>query len=1190
MFYLKRIIQILLYVIFFLSATIQADDSDIYFSGDVVRPNIMFVLDASGSMSSPVPGDLRGRDRLQVLQDSLDDVLSSASPLLNVGMMSFSGHDTKDYVNGPTFPVSPIDDPAEPIVQSNLLPSSLRVSGYEYQGMFSVAEDNIPDPASSTQTVRDFLKEVTRDLDHQRYTPIADSLYESARYYRGEELDWGKQVVKPDGDRSDRRAAHPSTYSGQYYQRRTVAPGACSTQTCIDNGGSGCPATKTNCRVVTTPCYNAGCGTNCQHHIGTYQENYCTAYHYDREAGDSCISYGTRTRHYDYWQCDEAITQCDYPYCSNSYGSWEARGRVPKYNSPIAETCQKSFTVLLSDGAPDVRGRSATEKAAAEDKIKTMVGTGSCKTVAQHFSEDPELASYPTNAQLEDGVCGAELTEFLATSDQIADTTLADKQTIATYTIGFGLTPHSSAEGYLKLLAKKGGGEYFSAGDEGSLVTAFNDILDAIGSTSSSFSSPVYSVNNATMFSHTDAVYMPLFDVGNFVRGAGNLKKFKIDSNGQLVGKGSGPTLFGVPNIVSAFDEQGRFETGVSDFWSNTANDSKDVTKGGVANLLDPSVRKLYSNLTGDNNVSLNDAANRITVGNINSSHLLEPTHPNFGDNSYKDKLVKFIQGYESDGTTARHHMGDIMHSKPELVSYNNSDTAEQIIFVGTNEGYLHAFDATTGQEKFAFMPKELLKNIDKQFQNTEQRAHAYGLDGEITVWRHDENNDGKIRAADNDFVRLFFGMRRGGRNIYALDVTDIANPKLLWKIKGGVGDFSELGQTWSKPTLTKLHSTDPADNGKLINVLVFGAGYDPALDEENVATRVADSMGRGVYIVNAETGQKIWSWTAGGSATIYHSVPSNIRTLDLDKDGSIDRLYFGDTGGNLWRADLDIDIRDGNTDTPTPSLYDINKAKVTKFAELGGTGADLRKFFNEPDVSLVKQKGRNVLLINIGSGYRSRPLNTTIQDRFYTLLDDNVRDLPSTPLTVIDGTLVDVTTLPTGKTIVTKKSEEEALGHTVNGWFYELPNTGEKVLASSLTFLGKVIFTTFSSTGATGDPCSTPPSSGRAYVLNVLTGQAALDLNRDNTIDRTGDTDKSIIAGTNEILGVPQLVFHEPKAVNGDPCSATDCHQYVDIRVGKKLTPIGDKNNSDDATPISSLNIGEILVRSFWLDQNATR
>lgn len=1174
---------IVLISLFLAMATVRAEDTEIYFSGDIVKPNIMFVLDASGSMELDVPGDTR--DRMTVMQDSLDLVLSGASPLLNIGISNFSGHETDEFVNGVTFPVSPIDDPALPILSANMLPSSLKVPGYEYRGMFSMDEDNIDEPADATQTVREFLKIIARGWETEGFTPIADSLYEVSRYYRGEDIDWGLHVPEPDGELDDRRASHPATYTGQYYKRRTVTPGAdCSTRTCTD--GHNCPPSKTNCGPGIAYCWSNGCGSNCQHFSGSYNETYCTNWVHDPEAGDTCTSWGTRLKTYDYWRCENPVTYCEYEECKDLKGPWEQLGSTPSYNSPIAEYCQNNYMVLLSDGGPDLRDRSTSDKVHAKNKIKSMTGGGACKTVAWHFSQDPELASYPTTALLEDGACGAELTEYMATEDQVDDAILPEDQTVGTYTIGFGLTPGSSEEGYLKLLAKKGLGEYFSANDANSLVDAFNNILSQIGSTASSFSNPVYVVDEQSLFSHEEEVYLPLFDKSNFPRWSGNLKKFKLKNvagSQTIVGKDGSLTVGTVAAEIPALDELGQFDERVSDYWSTTKEDGENVKAGGVANLLDPATRKLFSNLTGSTNVALNQAANRINTTNIDYTMLGLASN----DSAYIDKLIAFIQGYNDDGdpaaippvpATPRYHMGDIVHSRPVLVSYK-PDGSERTLYVATNEGYLHAFDADTGQEHFAFMPKDLLKNIEKQYKNDEVGTHVQGLDAEITVWRHDENKDGLIDKADGDYVYLYFGMRRGGKNYYALDVTDKTAPKLLWKIEGGassaLGDFSQLGQSWSKPALTKIYSNKTGEEGKKIDVLVFGGGYDPALDEEDPTVRSADTMGKAVFIVNAETGELIWKLDTG---LFQHSIPSNIRTLDMDKNGVIDRLYFGDTGGNIWRVDLDICIRNGGTDGCS-SVYDLNKAKLTQFAALGGAGSDKRKFFNEPDVSLVKSGGKSHLLISIGSGYRSHPLNNSIIDRFYVIADKNTHKLPEASDPVLaDLDLKDYTTL----------SGNNFLTEGYQGWFIELA-AGEKVLADSLTFLGKITFTTFKAESTTSDPCAAPPSSSRAYIMNILTAENALDLNADGVFDNHSADDRSLIVASNEIVNTPQLVFNKPAASTGGACAEGDCSHWVDIRVGKKVTPLADRDNVvlPNNSMVNTLDIGDYLPRSFWIDRD---
>src|SRR5690606_32499907 len=120
------------------------------------------------------------------------------------------------------------------------------------------------------------------------------------------------------------------------------------------------------------------------------------------------------------------------------------------------------------------------------------------------------------------------------------------------------------------------------------------------------------------------------------------------------------------------------------------------------------------------------------------------------------------------------------------------------------NEGKLHAIDGETGQEKFAFIPKSMLNILPGTLANTVGDDKLYGIDGPITVWIKDDDDDGIIESGDH--VYLYFTLRRGGREVYALDVTDPDKPKYLWSISGGSGVFAELGQTWSAPKHTQVN------------------------------------------------------------------------------------------------------------------------------------------------------------------------------------------------------------------------------------------------------------------------------------------------------------------------------------------------------------------------------------------------
>ena len=150
------------------------------------------------------------------------------------------------------------------------------------------------------------------------------------------------------------------------------------------------------------------------------------------------------------------------------------------------------------------------------------------------------------------------------------------------------------------------------------------------------------------------------------------------------------------------------------------------------------------------------------------------------------------VRDYDGDGdvSEARLQMGDPIHSQPVIVNYGSNDSA---IFVATNHGFLHSFDAATGTENFAVIPRELLSNLYDFYQDGSSINHIYGLDGSL------------ILRTVGDKTYLYVGMRRGGQNYYAFDVSEKNHPKLVFKISGGEGDFAQLGQTWSNRPLTKI-------------------------------------------------------------------------------------------------------------------------------------------------------------------------------------------------------------------------------------------------------------------------------------------------------------------------------------------------------------------------------------------------
>jgi type IV pilus assembly protein PilY1 len=352
-----------------------------------------------------------------------------------------------------------------------------------------------------------------------------------------------------------------------------------------------------------------------------------------------------------------------------------------------------------------------------------------------------------------------------------------------------------------------------------------------------------------------------------------------------------------------------------------------------------------------------------------------------------------------------------------------------------------------------------------------------YGLDGPMTVWVEEDPNDDDVEISGPDeHVYLYFGQRRGGRNYYALDMTNRTAPRLMWRIKGGEGDFAELSETWSGPKRTRVQLGENPDTQT--DVLIFGGGFDP--DQETSTVPSPDSQGRAIYMVDALTGDRVWwaGYDDPASASVPNlafdemtsSIPANVRVIDLDRDGLADRMYAADMGGRLWRFDINNGPADGEPLVSGTLMAEFQRTTATSADRT--TEADNRRFFNEPDAALIVPPGKpSFMSVSIGSGNRSHPLNKVTQDRFYMVRDPNPLSKPVNasggdaypsqwPLQEDD--MFNVTD------VIEFSDTQQAALDGGPGWMIHLSDAGsgafvgEKALTEAVTFNGVVLFATF--------------------------------------------------------------------------------------------------------------------------------
>lgn len=887
--------------------------------------------------------------------------------------------------------------------------------------------------AGDIKTVRTRLKEIVQDLPHSGVTPVVDTLYESALYYRGEDILYGK--VRGSGS-SGYRISHPGAYSGG------------------DTAGY--------------PPY------------AVYRASGCT----DENLGASACA------------------------------SEEIKG-TPAYTSPMSLGCQQSYTVLLTDGQANSNH--------SETLVKSMAGP-TCMT-----NYDASEAISGSTSVGSGERCGIELAEYMYEHDQNSD--IAGDQTVITHTIGFNLgdtsnTSNLKAVRFLKHVAAAGGGQFYEADSASELADVFQTIIASVLNKPTSFAAPSLTVNAFNKLFHRDEVYFSFFQPTSDKRWNGNIKKF-----GLCEGKDTDSCELGeimdsqTPPIVAIGSDQKIKDTSVS-YWTATGADGREITKGGAGSRI-PShaLREVYT-YTGagaPSDIGLDDPDHEVADDNTALEALLNNGSMTAGQ---VDDLINWIRGQDvldedEDGNTNENRWihGDPLHSNPLPITYGGTDDNPVIkLFSATNEGGIRMINADSGVEEWFFIPQELL-GIQNELMTNSTGDHIYGLDGELSAYVNDENGDGKINPVDGDFVWLYFGMRRGGQNIYALDVTpasamtattDTLSPKLMWRIEGGSAGFNQLGQTWSRPMVTRV-SFKSGSNLEHKPVLVFAGGYDTALD----ASFGTSTVGNAIYIVDPETGALLWSAGPTGSGAdlilsdMNYAIPSNVALLDSNGDGATDRLYVGDLGGQVWRIDIE-------------SLGSSANYSGARLAVIGDptTAEDQRKFFYPPDVvqvddSIYSGIGAEYDMVVMVSGDRPSPLETTVHNRVYAfrdyLVDEQLEEktysnsgtpvytYPITHTATIGGVpvLYDATSNLIQVGSDTQKTAALESLKTSSGWYFDFKETttpyyvGEKGLSSPIVLDNKIFFTTFLPQANPDNPCQGAEGTGRLYAVNVFNAAA---------------------------------------------------------------------------------------------------
>jgi type IV pilus assembly protein PilY1 len=443
----------------------------------------------------------------------------------------------------------------------------------------------------------------------------------------------------------------------------------------------------------------------------------------------------------------------------------------------------------------------------------------------------------------------------------------------------------------------------------------------------------------------------------------------------------------------------------------------------------------------------------------------------------------------------------DTLESAPYSTFRTNNAARQSMVYVGANDGMLHGFNAATGAEKFAFIPASVFRNLYRL--SDPSYSHLYFVDGSPNVI------DAFYAGAWHTVLAA--GLNKGGKGVYALDVTNPASiteagaaSTFLWEFTNRTD--RDMGYSYSRPAIVRLK------NGKW--AAVFGNGYNNTDNTQgDPAANVSTSGNAVLYIVDIQTGApigtgKIDTQFGASRDPLGQSRPNGLGTpvlVDLDNDGVVEYAYAGDLFGNLWKFDLT-----SATATNWDVAYKVGGIPVPLFTAKDSLGR-AQPITEKPAVDF----GPNGvgMLLTFGTGKFLEPNDRDISllkpQSFYGIYDRNTgiaaTDVVTTRTSLVQQTIqaeqpVTVAGV-TSNVRVTSKNVVDPIAKS--GWYLDLiaPSgfQGEMSISDSIIRNGRVIFTTLI---PDTDLCG---YGGRSWLMEMdaTTGArldfSPLDLNNDN-------------------------------------------------------------------------------------------
>jgi type IV pilus assembly protein PilY1 len=495
-----------------------------------------------------------------------------------------------------------------------------------------------------------------------------------------------------------------------------------------------------------------------------------------------------------------------------------------------------------------------------------------------------------------------------------------------------------------------------------------------------------------------------------------------------------------------------------------------------------------YANLTAAQQTYFNAAS----IGTLSQWTTLDATQRTAAEGVNLVNYLRGQNGYEDRSTNAvanrlyRYReavLGDALESEPAFLGppvfsypypgYTCSvSTTPQCfkeanasragtVYMGTNDGMMHAFAADTGIERWAYVPSMVIPNMWKLADKNYSTLHLNFVNGSpITSDVCTANCTDSATAVWKTI--LVAGLNGGGRGYYALDITNPATPALLWEFtetKAYPYGDADVGYGFGHPVITK--KTDGTW------IVMFASGYN----------NTSPGNGKGyLYILNAGTGAIISKIATNVGSTTTPSGFAHIAGWNDEPAGNkVGYTYGGDLLGNVWRFDINSAV------AATVADGEFGTGDVMKFAALFSdtAGTSPQPITTTPTLGKIVEK--RVIFIGTGKYLETGDLTTTQKQTQYAIKDDNA----TTTLVNPRNTLVQQTITSAGATRTV--SNNAVSFYTSRGWYVDFPDSGERANIDSKLVLGTLLVPTI----VPSNTACAPGGYGWLNFFNYQTGGA---------------------------------------------------------------------------------------------------